>query len=237
MKRLPQDIATLLAYSIRDLIWYKNSIFAFFDECGVPESILVEVRRDRSIATLKLVPTVLARLYEKGDEGFDVARTMLTKIYYWKDIHSVPADRKDQAIASLKALQQAYKTYQAQEQYERERRSEQQREQRLERPKLNHLKLQAFRERFDSIYFMQPKERGDAYEFLLNEVFGYYFPNAFKGFNRTGEQLDGQFYFDSHWYFVEIRWRKGPASAGDVAILHFLQWLYERMLSKLRSSR
>jgi hypothetical protein len=66
---------------------------------------------------------------------------------------------------------------------------------------------------------MQPKERGDAYEILLNEVFGYYFPNAFKGFNRTGEQLDGQFYFDSHWYFVEIRWRKGPASAGDVAIL------------------
>src|ERR1041385_6733238 len=131
-QRLPQDIATLLAYSIRDLIWYKNSIFAFLDECGVPESILVEVRRDRNIATLKLIPTVLARLYEKGDEGFDVARTMLTKIYYWKDIHSVPADRKDQAIASLKALQQAYKTYQAQEQHERERRSEQHREQRLD---------------------------------------------------------------------------------------------------------
>ena len=66
---------------------------------------------------------------------------------------------------------------------------------------------------------MKPKERGDAYEALLNEVFQYYLPDVFKGFNRTGEQLDGQFYFDSHWYFVEVRWRKEKASAADISIL------------------
>lgn len=218
-QRLPQDIANLLARCIRDLIWFKRPIFAFFEECGVHRSIMLEVQRERNAATLQLVPMVLESLYEKGDEGFQVAKTMLTKIYYWKDIHSVPVDRKDQAIASLKALQQAYKTYQAQEQYEREKKSQKQSEQRLQQPRLDHKKLQGFRERFDSVYFMSPKDRGDAYEVLLNEVFQYYFPNAFKGFNRTGEQLDGQFYFDSHWYFIEVRWRKEKASAADISIL------------------
>jgi hypothetical protein len=218
-RRVPQDITNLLAHCIRDLIWYKNNVFSFLEECGVPRSVMIEVRREKDTPTLKLVPFVLERLYEQGDDGFKVAQAMLTKIYYWKDIHSVPTDRKDQAIASLKALQQAYKTYDAQQVHEREKHSQLEREKRLKPVRLDHKKLQGFRERFDSIYFMQPKERGDAYEVLLNEVFQYYFPNAFKGFNRTGEQLDGQFYFDSHWYFIEIRWRKEPASAGDVSIL------------------
>jgi hypothetical protein len=218
-QRLPQDIASLLAHCIRDLIWYKNNIFSFFEDCGVPPSILIEVRRDRDIATLKLVPTVLARLYEQGDEGFKVAKTMLTKIYYWKDIHSVPAERKDQAVASLRALQQAYKTYVAQQLYEQEKNSQVERQSRNQVSKLDHRKLQAFRDRFDEIYFLQLKERGDEYERLLNEVFQYYFPDVFQSFNRIGEQLDGQFYFDAHWYFVEIRWRKAPASAADIAVL------------------
>ena len=180
---------------------------------------MIEVRRQRELATLQLVPMVLERLYEKGDEGFKVARTMLTNIYYWKDIHSVPPERKDQAVASLKALQDAYKTYVAQQRYEQEQRSQIEREQRVQLSKLDHEKLQRFRDRFDKIYFLPQKERGDAYEELLNDVFKYYFPQAFPGFNRTGEQLDGQFYFDSHWYYVEVRWRKEPANAGDVSIL------------------
>jgi hypothetical protein len=53
---------------------------------------------------------VLEQLYTKGDEHFQIARTMLTKIYYWKDIHSVPPDREKKAITSLKELQKAYKS-------------------------------------------------------------------------------------------------------------------------------
>lgn len=218
-QRLPQDITNLLAHCIRDLIWFKRSIFAFFEDCGVPAPIMIEVRRQRELATLQLVPMVLERLYEKGDDGFNVARTMLTNIYYWKDIHSVPQERKDQAVASLKALQNAYKTYVAQQRYQQESRSQIEREQRVQVSKLDHVKLQGFRDRFDQIYFLPPKERGDAYEKLLNDVFKYYFPDAFPGFNRTGEQLDGQFYFDAHFYFVEVRWRKDPANAGDISIL------------------
>src|SRR6266550_8235847 len=111
--------------------------------------------------------------------------------FTWRDIHSVPPERKDQAIASLKALQNAYRLYESQQQYEREKKTQREREERITISNLDHSKLQSFRDRFDSIYFLEPKERGDAYEGLLNEIFGYYFPNAFQGFNRTGEQLDG----------------------------------------------
>ena len=218
-RRLPEDIARLLAVCIRDLLWYKGSIVAFFKDCGVSGAALLEAERNMGMPTLKLVPLVLEHLYSKGDEGFRIARTMLTKIYYWKDIHSVPPDRKDKAIRSLRELQQAYKTYMAQEQYQREIQAQIERETRLQTKTLDHALLQEFRDRFDKVFILEPVKRGDQYEKLLNDIFSYYFPDAFQGFNRTGEQLDGQFYFDGHWYYVEIRWRDAPASAADVSVL------------------
>lgn len=217
--RLPQDIANLLALCIRNLIWYKDSIISFFEECDVPSHIIIQVKRQKDIPTLKLVPMVLERLYEKGDEGFQIARIMLTKIFYWKDIHSVPQDRKDEAIASLKELQKAYKLYIAQEQHEREKSTQIEREERLSIKPVDHKVLQDFRDRFDDVFFLEPRERGDSFEKLMNDIFSYYFPKAFHGFNRTGEQIDGQFYFDGHWYYIEVRWRDDPAKAADISVL------------------
>ncbi len=34
-----------------------------------------------------------------------MARGMLTRMYYWKDIHTVPEERRDKAVSSLKAFQ------------------------------------------------------------------------------------------------------------------------------------
>ena len=217
--RLPQDIANLLALCLRNLIWYKDKIIAFLKECDMPESVLLFAKRNKNIPTLQVVPMVLEELYTKGDDGYKAAKRMLTKIYYWKDIHTVPPERKDEAIKSLQELQKAYKTYIAQEQFEREKRSQVEREDRIQLSKIDHAKLQRFRDRFDQIYFLERRERGDAYEKLMNEIFAYYFPGAFEGFNRTGEQIDGQFYFDGHWYYIEVRWRENSASAADVSIL------------------
>ena len=150
--RLPQDIANLLAHCIKNLIWYKDSIISFLEECGVPSNIIIQVKRQKDIPTLKLVPMVFEQLYTKSDKGFQIARTMLTKIYYWKDIHSVPPDRKDEAIASLRELQKAYRIYIAQEQYESEKRTQADRENRLLIKTLDHKKLQDFRDRCDKIY-------------------------------------------------------------------------------------
>ncbi len=219
MKRLPQDITNLLTLCIRNIIWYKEKILSFFEDSGVPKSILLIAKRNIEEPTFKLVPIVLEELYQKGDEGFLIAKKMLTKIYYWKDIHSVPNDRKDDAIKALKELQNAYKTYEAQQQYESEKKSQIERENRLNISKLDHSKLQEFRDRFDKIYFHDQQKRGNEYEKLMNDIFKYYFPTAFQGFKRMGEQIDGQFYFDGHWYYIEVRWKQGPASAADISIL------------------
>ena len=49
---MPQDIANILAVTIRDVIWLKDSVFAFLEECAVPQSIMIEVRRMRSTPTI-----------------------------------------------------------------------------------------------------------------------------------------------------------------------------------------
>ncbi len=54
--RLPQDIANLLAVAIRDVIWFKDNVCAFLEECGVPPSVMLQVRRQKSeTPTIKLV--------------------------------------------------------------------------------------------------------------------------------------------------------------------------------------
>lgn len=185
----------------------------------MPSNIIIQVKRQKDIPTLKLVPMVLEQLYAKGDDGFQIARKMLTRIFYWKDIHTVPPDRKDEAIASLKELGKAYNIYMAQEQYEREKSAQTERESRLSIRPVDHKILQDFRDRFDKTFFLEPRERGDAFKKLINDIFSYYFPNAFQGFNRTGEQIDGQFYFDGHWYYIEVRWRDERAKAADISVL------------------
>ena len=218
-KRLPQDISNLLALAIRDLIWFKDKIISFFNECGVPKSIIIEIERNKKQATLKTVQFVLDELFTKGDDGYHVAKTILTKIYYWKDIHSVPIERKDNAVKSLKELQKAYIQYNAQEQYNKEQTMQKAREERVKMKELDHNKLKDFRNRFDQIFILNPQERGNSYEKLLNDVFDYYFTDSFKGFKRTGEQIDGQFYFDGHWYYIEVRWKEEQARAADISVL------------------
>jgi hypothetical protein len=220
--RLPQDIASLLAVAIRDVIWFKQNVFAFLEDCGVPGALMIEVRRQRDTPTIKIVHFVLDRLAEKGDEGFKVARTMLTKMHYWKDVHSVPVERRDQAVLSLKALQDGYRRYEAQvhHQEEQERKMHAERVERTGTSALDHAKLQSFRDEFDRIHAMtNPNERGNRFQDLMNGIFDYYCEDSRGDFNRTGEQIDGFFYFDKHWHYVEIRWRQQKASAADISVL------------------
>jgi len=220
--RLPQDIANLLAVAIRDVVWFKGPVLSFLRDCGVPESIMIGVERARKEPTVKLIHFVLDELDKKGEEGFTIARSMLTKMHYWKDVHSIAAERKDQAIKSLKELQSAYTKWQAQTAFQREQ-EEKMHSERIERTKisdLDHNKLQGFRDEFDRIHAIEDRQkRGNEFQSLMNEIFDYYSEQSKGAFNRTGEQIDGLFYFDKHWHYVEVRWKKEKAIAADVSVL------------------
>jgi hypothetical protein len=221
--RLPQDISNLLAVAIRDVIWFKQSVSGFLEECGVPSATMLEVRRmQRDTPTIKLVKYVLDTLADRGDEGFKIARLMLTKMYYWNDLHTVPADRKDQAVGSLKALREAYERFRVQREYqeEQERKMHAERVERTRMSDLDHGKLQSFRDEFDKIHaIMDRQERGNRFQDLMNRIFDYYCEDSKGDFRRTGEQVDGLFYFDKHWHYVEIRWKEEKASAADISVL------------------
>jgi hypothetical protein len=193
-------------------------------ESGVPASILIEtdaMRRDKK-ATIPIIHHVLDRLAEKSDEGFAVTRKMLTRIFYWNDLHSVPPDRKDSAVNSLKAFREGYERFRKQHEFQQEveRASHGDRVNRSVIHPLDHERLDRFRSEFDMIHSMQDRQqRGNEFQALMNQVFDYYSEQSKGAFNRTGEQIDGLFYFDKHWYYVEVRWKEDKATAADVSVL------------------
>ena len=222
--RLPQDLANLLAVAIRDLIWFRNNVRAFLAESGVPTAILIEtdaMRRDKR-PTIPIIHYVLDRLAENGAEGFAVSRKMLTRMFYWNDLHTVPSDRKEEAIKSLKAFRDGYERFRNQRKYQEEveRASHDDRINRTSIRAIDHERLQSFRAKFDEIFSINDRQqRGNEFQTLMNRVFDYYSEQSKGAFNRTGEQIDGLFYFDKHWYYVEVRWKHEKANAADVSVL------------------
>jgi hypothetical protein len=217
---LPQDLTNLLAVAIRDVIWYRDNVRSFLRECDVGIHILKEQPIDTP--TVKLVRYVLERLDKLGDHGISISRQILTRMYYWKDLHTIPPDRREKAIESLKEFQKGYDRYKAQRDYqeELERRMHQDRTTRGQVKTLDHSKLQSFRDEFDSIHCeSDTQKRGNRFQDLMNRVFEYYSEQSRGSFRRIGEQIDGQFYFDKHWYYVEVRWKSEQAIAKDVSVL------------------
>jgi hypothetical protein len=221
---LPPDISNLLAIAVRDVIWFKDRVYSFLQNCGVPKPILSEVNRIKGeTPTIKIVHRVLERLGDYGDDGSAAARKMLTQMYYWNDLYTVPAERREAAVSSLTAFRDAYKRYEAQTKYEKEQLEKTMHQERLQRTRmtgLDHAKLQSFRDEFDATHSItNPNERGNRFQDLMNRIFKYYCEDSKGDFNRKGEQIDGLFYFEKHWWYVEIRWRKEKADAADVSVL------------------
>ena len=227
--RVPQDVANPLAIAIRDVLWYKPNVLSFFKDCQLPSALVAEVKDQQRAGTptIKIVHFVLDKLDMYGDEGWVVAKRILTKMNYWKDTKSIEPDRRAHALESLAAFRSVMKEFEAEQEYlerkEREKREKGMQEERESRGRisqLDHAKLQSFRDEFDSVYVLKdPKERGDRFEVLMNNIFAYYSERSEGPFKRTGEQVDGLFYFDKHWYLVEIRWKSEKSKAADVSVL------------------
>lgn len=227
--RLPQDVANLLATAIRDVIWFKESVYSFLRSNDVPPVILKEVKEQQrqKVPTIKTVHYVLDELNSFGETGWPVTKKILTSMHYWKDVQSIPPERKEAARKSLAALQKGCEEYlreqahlEKQEFERRERDMHQTRVDRSAMKQLDHKLLQSLRDEFDEIYPMtDTQKRGNRFEQLLNKMFSYYSERSEGSFNRVGEQLDGLFYFDKHCYYVEARWKKQRTNAGDVSRL------------------
>ena len=128
---IPTDIENLLAVAVRDVIWFKQSVYKFFSSNGVPPLVLKDVRRLQAdnVPTIKIVHHVLGELDLLGDVGVVTAKRLLTSMNNWKDLGSIQAERRGQAASSLEAfrlacaqflVEQAFEERQAREKRERD---------------------------------------------------------------------------------------------------------------------
>jgi hypothetical protein len=228
--RIPQDIANLLACSIRDVIWYKDRVYDFLRANQIPPVLLKEARKlqQEGMPTIKLVHHLFDELEKFGDDGWVTSKRMLTSMYNWKDVHTIEVDRRERAERSLRALRQGCEAYlheteftARQQQETREKEMHLARSARGAMKELDHQALQSLRDEFDNAYALNndAQERGNRFEQLLNKIFKYYSERSEGSFKRVGEQLDGLFYFDKHCYYVEARWKKQKTNAGDISKL------------------
>lgn len=223
--RLPVDVSNLLAVAVRDAIWFKRNVRAFLQDCSIPQPFLGQALKliDEKQPTIKVMQFLFERLDMAGEKGELPLRMMLTKMIRWKDFYSLPPDQQRQARASINALKQAYDTYEAESKYKQEQQEQRMHDERAVRSQmkeLNHSTLYGFRDEFDAVCVLKdPQARGNKFQDLMNRIFNYYSEQSRGSFNRDGEQIDGLFYFDKHWWYVEIRWKKDRANAADVSVL------------------
>ena len=226
--QIPEDLKRLLAVAIRDALWYKRSVNAFLRSCGLPQDVLRKAMAALATTpTVQVIPEVLDDLQALGAAGDLPLRKLFTAICNWKDFSSLEADKREQARESVTLLKAAYDAHHAEMQFEKrkaqeewEKQSQQERTQRQTVRAIDHATLQRLRDTFDEIYILEnERERGTRFEALMNEIFKLYTTLSKGAFERTGEQIDGLFYFDNHPYFVEVRWKKKKTNAADISVL------------------
>jgi hypothetical protein len=226
---ISQELSDALAFPVRDVLWFKDAVKRYLRSSRVPDLILKDAikRLDAKEATLRVIPSVLEQLEAFGNSGEVPMRTMFTEMHNWSSFDSIPEPRRSDARKSVKRLREVYSSFLSQRSFEErkqreefERAAQEERLKRTEITALDHTKLLQFRDRFEKAYVLpSEKERGDRFEELMNDVFAYYTNRSDGAFRRSGEQIDGLFYFDNHPYFVEIRWKKEKAKAADISVL------------------
>ena len=166
------------------MLWFKDAVKRYLRSSRVPDLILRDAvkKLDAKEATLRVIPSVLEQLETFGSSGEVPMRAMLTEMHNWSSFDSIPEPRRSAAKRSVKRLQEVYSSFLSQRSFEerkqREEYEKQAQEERVARTQLtalDHSKLQAFRDRFEAAFVVPTeKERGDRFEQLMNDIFGYY---------------------------------------------------------------
>jgi len=224
----PPDLVSLLAKAIRDAVWFKRKVTALLTNCGVSPALQQKAAANAAGATtVQLIPEVISELNALGGSGDFAIRKLFTTMCGWKDFTSLEPDKQVVARASVAELKRAVDAHQSEVEFAERKareewaiRSQQDRESRQSVKPLDLAKLQSFHDRFDSIYVMtDEQERGNRFQDLMNDVFKEHTTLSTGAFTRTGEQIDGLFYFDNHPYFVEVRWKRKKTNAADISVL------------------
>lgn len=230
----PPDLLDLLIDTIPLLCRSKQDVLTFFRGCGVALSTMADLQRrvatDRmAINKYEITRTILTRVNEGGDRNLGQRRQVIKRITEFQDFSACwPTDQLKARglVASIRELVNVKDSFTRMSQ---ERDSERQQylrkqEAAAEAKRRRREAREGLRRRLAALGTMEnPRERGLAFEGVLNDIFkcdGLSIREAFTLNTQeglVGEQIDGLIVLNTAPVLVEAKWRADPLGVNDVS--------------------
>jgi restriction system protein len=224
----------LLIDTIPLLCRSKQDVLVFLRGCGVAQSMLSDLQRrvvtDRAaINKYEITRTVLTRINEGGDQYLGQRRQVIKRVTEFQDFSVCwPSDqlKAKGLVASIRELVNVKDSFtRMSHERENERRARlHQRAAEAEAKQVRRTQRDDLKRRLTSLRQMNnPRERGLAFEALLNKIFALdglkvresFVLNTEEG--QVGEQIDGLIVLDGQPVLVEAKWHAKPLGVNDVS--------------------
>jgi restriction system protein len=212
----------------------KQDVLTFFRGCGIPHDTMADLQQrvaaDRTaINKYEIARSIVTRINEDGDRHLGQRRQVIKRITEFQDYSTCwPADqlKAKGLVASIRDLVNVKDTFTRISQERDRDRQEYLRKQSAaaEAKQLRRVERDKLRRRLAALKAMSnPRQRGLAFESLLNDIFkldGLSIREAFTlntEDDQVGEQIDGLIMLDSHPILVEAKWHAKPLGVNDVS--------------------
>jgi restriction system protein len=230
----PPELMDLLIDTIPLLCRSKLDVLTFFRGCGVPEHMTADLRarvdtNRASINKYEITRTTLTRINEGGDRTLASRREAIKRVTEFEDFSTCwPEDRlKAQGlVASVRSVVNVKDSFtRLRQERENERRERQRQQEATAEAKRRHREeRESLRRRLGNLGSMTvPRQRGLAFENLLNDIFkldGLSVREAFTlgtDTGQVGEQIDGLIVTEGAPILVEAKWHATPLGVNEVS--------------------
>lgn len=230
----PPDLLDLLVDVIPLLCRSKQDVLIFFRGCGIAAATLADLQErvavDRSsISKYGIARSVLTRINEGGDRDLGQRREVIRRVTEFHDFSACwPNDQLKARglVASIRELVNVKDSFtrMSQERDNDRRKHLQQQAAAAEAKRHRLTERDGLRRRLAGLSTVgNPRERGLAFEGVLNDIFkldGLSIREAFTlntEEGQVGEQIDGLVLLDSHPVLVEAKWHAKPLGVNDVS--------------------
>jgi restriction endonuclease Mrr len=230
----PPELLELLVETIPRLVKSKESVILFLRGAGVDSSLLADLEQQvrsapQDISKFKIVRVVLARLNQRGEASLGPRREIVRRVTEFEDFSTCYQNDQLKAkglVAEVRRVVNVKDSFTRMQQAEDTARRENiaRREQEQGALAAKRQELESVNRELCKLFAVQnPQERGKMLEGVLNRLFaahGVLVREAFERRNAEGdclEQIDGVIEFDSHLYFVEMKWTAAATSRSDIS--------------------
>lgn len=230
----PPDLFDLLIDVIPLLCRSKQDVLTFFRGCGIALGTLADLQQkvaaDRTVINkYEIARSVLTRINEGGDQNLGQRREVIKRVTEFQDFSACWPDDQLKARGLVASIREVVNVKDSFTRISQER----------DNDRREHLRQQAaaadgkrrrlaardgLRRRLAALSSMSnPRERGLAFEGVLNDIFKLDELSIREAFTlntedgQVGEQIDGLIVLDGHPVLVEAKWHAKPLGVNDVS--------------------